>query len=96
MTHNAINPAEEWALVKTAKHTAYYVSTLGRCKTVNTNTGDEKITYGNLNRYTGYVSFAGDYVHRLVLKAFKGEPPQPDMHADHIDSNRQNCALENL
>jgi hypothetical protein len=46
------------------------------------------------------ISMYGKYrphlVHRLVLMAFVGPPPQPDMHACHIDGDPTNNRLENL
>lgn len=35
-------------------------------------------------------------LHRMVLLAFKGAPPQPGMEANHKDGVKLNCCLDNL
>jgi hypothetical protein len=37
-----------------------------------------------------------EYVHRLVLRAFVGEPPTPEHECHHIDNDRSNNRLTNL
>ena len=86
---------EEWKEIGRTRDTIQYVSTLGRCKTVWPETGGIRINYGYLNRYLGYRSFAHDYVHRHVARAFL---PCEDtsLQVDHINGNREDNRLENL
>lgn len=45
----------------------YQISNMGRCKTIDLKTGRVlSITRGIKNPCTGYMTFAGQYVHRLV------------------------------
>ncbi len=86
---------ECWKLIATTKTTECYVSDMGRCKTV-WRSGKERISYGSLNRETGYRHFAGDNVHRHVAKSFLGMPQDRELQVDHINGNREDNRLENL
>jgi hypothetical protein len=72
----------------------YQASNLGRIKSLNTN----KITNGTITN-KGYLqkTIKGKIyqVHRLVLFAFKGLPPDSKV-CDHIDRNPLNNNIENL
>jgi hypothetical protein len=57
---------------------------------------DNKWSFGNVNKKTGYLDFANERVHRIVAFAFLGEPPTSQHVVDHIDTNRQNNRPENL
>lgn len=56
---------------------------------------DDQWTLGTPTK-NGYLSIAGDVVHRIVATAFLGEPPTPQHVIDHIDTNRKNNRPENL
>ena len=53
-------------------------------------------TFGEPNEKTGYCTFCGEVVHRIVAFAFHGEPENNQLVVDHIDTNRQNNRPENL
>ena len=57
---------------------------------------DKQWTFGKLNSKKEYLEIAGVRVHRIVAKAFLGEPPTKDHVVDHIDTNKQNNRRENL
>jgi hypothetical protein len=57
---------------------------------------DSKWTFGKPNDKTGYMEIASARVHRIVAKAFHGEPPTKEHVVDHIDTNKQNNRPENL
>jgi len=84
-----------WALVKKTNRIEYYVSKQGMCKTVNLATGETKIFPGYYNEKTGYVQFAGSYVHRLVAKAFLPNPRRREQ-VHHLNSDPRDNRLENL
>lgn len=65
-------------------------------KTDKIRPNDNKWTFGKPNKKTGYMDFGCERVHRIVAKAFLGEPPTPQHVVDHIDTNRQNNRPENL
>ena len=67
MNEKIIN--EKWHEIGLSKsgRVMYSISDMGRCKRVNTITGETRIDHGSRNRYTGYWSFGSlGYVHRLV------------------------------
>lgn len=77
----------------------YSVSSLGRVRNEKTgNILEDGHTSGyrsvSLVDETGYRTT--DYVHRLVLRTFKGEAPSPDMTVDHINRDRLDNRLSNL
>lgn len=75
----------------------YEISNMGRCRTTNNLTGEQTTSWGNLNKHTGYLSFAGDYVHRHVARAFLKRPSNSAMtEVQHLDANKHNCAVSNL
>ena len=75
----------------------YEISNMGRCRTTNNLTGEQTTSWGNLNKHTGYLSFAGDYVHRHVAKAFLKKPANAARtEVQHLDANKHNCAASNL
>jgi len=57
---------------------------------------DNEWTFGKYNEKTGYAEIAGERVHRIVAKAFHGDPPSSQYVVDHIDTNRRNNRPENL
>ena len=57
---------------------------------------DNQWTFGKLNSKTGYLEIVAVRVHRIVAKAFHGEPPTKEHVVDHIDTNKQNNRPENL
>jgi len=57
---------------------------------------DKRWTFGKLNSKKEYLEIAGVRVHRIVAKAFLGEPPTKGHVVDHIDTNKQNNRTENL
>ena len=86
---------EQWAMVLDNRRSTYYVSDKGRCKRVHKKTGKEELSYGVKNECTGYICFAGGYVHRHVAKAFL---PNVDNlpEVDHMNSNREDNSVANL
>lgn len=81
---------ELWINLSMFGYSNHSVSSLGRVK----NNKRGSILKGNLSKRTGYNSVVlindngkrcGEYVHRLVLMAFKGNPPYPNITADHIN-----------
>lgn len=87
---------EEW---RSFRDTCYEVSNMGRIKNTKTN----KITFGSINKNSGYVRFTftnsegkRDEVqaHRAVYESF--HPEEKIDVINHIDSNRTNNKLENL
>lgn len=57
---------------------------------------DNKWTFGNTNKNTGYKEIASVRVHRIVAMAFHGDPSTKQHIVDHIDTNKQNNRPENL
>jgi len=57
---------------------------------------DNKWTFGNPCKRTGYMEISSERVHRIVAFAFLGEPPTSQYVVDHIDTNRRNNRPENL
>ena len=57
---------------------------------------DDVWSFGTPNLSTGYLTFCGERVHRIVATAFHGEAPSNQHVVDHIDTNRQNNRPENL
>ncbi|MDR0612303.1 MAG: HNH endonuclease [Dysgonamonadaceae bacterium] len=57
---------------------------------------DNQWTFGKPNEKTGYMEIVAVRVHRIVAKAFLGEPPTKKHVVDHIDTNKQNNRPENL
>ena len=58
---------EKWEVIHKGPRKTHSISNQGRCKTIENATG--RITYlgrGHRNQYTGYLVYAGEYVHRLV------------------------------
>lgn len=57
---------------------------------------DEEWTFGKLDQNSGYMLIGLERVHRIVCKAYHGEPIGDRNVADHIDTNRCNNRPENL
>ena len=57
---------------------------------------DNKWTFGNPNKQSGYMDIASETVHRIVATAFHGHKPSEKHVVDHIDTNRRNNRPENL
>ena len=57
---------------------------------------DEIWTFGSSVNGHGYLFIGTETVHRIVAKAFLGEPPSDKYIVDHIDTNRQNNRPTNL
>lgn len=75
----------------------YSISNYGRCKTHDNITGCVTISRGSLNPYTGYCSFNGQYVHRLVAKYFLRNPnPTLYTEVDHIRPDKKINRATNL
>jgi len=53
-------------------------------------------TFGAQNFSSRYLFISGVRVHRIVCAAFHGQPSQPNLVVDHIDTNRANNRPENL
>lgn len=82
-------------------HPNYSVSDLGRLKNVKRNA----VLKCSVDKCLGYVTSVlvdhegnkkSEYLHQLVLRAFKGESPTPNMTVDHINKNRTDNQLENV
>lgn len=57
---------------------------------------DERWTFGNPCRHSGYMKLSTVVVHRVVACAIHGQPPSAQHVVDHIDTNRRNNRAENL
>ena len=57
---------------------------------------DDKWTFGNPCRHSGYMKLSTPVVHRIVATAFHGASPSNQHVVDHIDTNRRNNRAENL
>ena len=57
---------------------------------------DNQWSFGTVNPQNGYLTFAGERVHRIVAVAFFGDPKDQKLIVDHIDTNRQNNRASNL
>ena len=57
---------------------------------------DDKWTFGNPCRNSGYMKLSAVVVHRIVATAFYGKAPSSQHVVDHIDTNRRNNLAENL
>ena len=57
---------------------------------------DETWTFGTSINGHGYLFIGTETVHRIVAKAFLGEPPSDKHIVDHVDTNRQNNRPSNL
>lgn len=57
---------------------------------------DNQWTFGKTNSSNAYLHIGDARVHRIVATAFHGEPKDPKMVVDHIDSNCRNNRPENL
>jgi len=101
---------EEWRVCDEFPN--YELSSLGNVRSIPHTTiqrngkerrekGRQLKTHVSHNGYV-YASFCKNEkattrpIHRLILKAFKGDPPSPDHECDHIDRNKQNNAIDNL
>lgn len=84
--------AEEWRDI--VGH-AYEVSSLGRVRRKGGNVLKPRVNAQGYHRVSLGASFE-DYIHRLVCRAFHGEPPEADCHADHIDGDRANNVRDNV
>jgi len=56
---------------------------------------DSQWIFGNPNN-NGHLLISSEVIHRIVAKAFHGEPPTLQHIVNHIDTNRQNNRPENL
>ena len=79
----------------------YEVSDLGRVKSLRGVASDKVLSECHIKGYAVVTLYSGgtgktEYVHRLVLEAFVGPPPQGKPLALHWDDNPQNNALSNL
>lgn len=87
----------------------YLVSCSGRVRSCHQRRGRPNEVYHSIAQRTtpnGYrsvtLSFAGSdirykrYVHRLVLRAFVGEPVYPSIYAAHLNDQRDDNRLLNL
>ncbi len=57
---------------------------------------DSMWTFGQPCKLTGYMSLAGQRVHRIVATAFHGEQSSDQHVVDHVDTNRRNNRPDNL
>ena len=58
---------------------------------------DNKWTFGTKREDNGYMYLTGNIsIHQIVCTAFHGDPEDPQMIVDHIDTNRCNNRPENL
>ncbi len=96
---------EQWADV--SDFPGYQVSDLGRCRSSKSRglkDGEWKILKPYISSRTGYpliclLKNGRQYrflMHRLILKAFVGEPPTPDHQACHFDGSKTNNSVANL
>lgn len=82
---------EEWRDIP-GYEGAYQVSSLGRVRKISilkTDGGGHKYQRVNIEGRT-------QYVHRLVAKAFLGEPPEGNAVVNHKDFDSRNNAADNL
>ncbi len=97
-------PQEERWLPVPGHESAYEVSSLGQVRRTGSGRGarvglilKQKLVgdylYVGLREHNQPRSYT---VHRLVCRAFHGEPKTPDLHAAHLDGNPLNCAETNL
>ena len=87
---------EIWKLIGTTATTESYVSNLGRCKTVYTASGRERITPGIYHKYVGMRWYCHDYVHRHVAREFLPPEGSASGRVLHIDHNPENNRADNL
>jgi HNH endonuclease len=57
---------------------------------------DNKWTFGNPCKFSGYMTISSERVHRIVATSFHGEQPSEQHIVDHIDTNRKNNRPNNL
>ena len=50
---------------------------------------DDKWTFGNPCRHSGYMKLSTVVIHRIVATAFHGKAPSSQHVVDHIDTNRR-------
>lgn len=93
-------PLEKWALVvfnKPTRSTDYYVSNLGRIKSINKQTKDERILKSRPD-HRGFITasvklrdgFGCIYVHKEVAKAFVEKPSEDHIYVIHPNFKRDN------
>jgi hypothetical protein len=103
-----LNFKEIWVPNPFDEKERHLVSSIGRIKNKKTNKilKQSLTTYKRKNK-NGTVKLLAQYyqiklnkinyaVHRLVLTAFKGPPPKPDMQCSHINGNPLDNRIENL
>lgn len=88
---------EEWKQFEETEAKQYFVSTAGRIKSIKKTTGKEHIH--KLGKHpNGYVNVRvpnTQYVHRIVLQAFKANPENKPT-VNHIDGDVSNNDVRNL
>ena len=57
---------------------------------------DNHWLFGKTNTANAYLHFANVRIHRIVATAFHGEPQDPQLVVDHIDTNCRNNRPDNL
>ena len=89
---------EEWKQCGESPRTLYFVSNLGRIKSITKKTKKERILKGFSDR-DGYlkvkISRKTILIHKLVAIAFIGERPE-GLDTDHINRNKDDNRAENL
>ena len=86
-----------------AKLKNYYISNLGRIKSVSKNTGKEMLIKTNVTK-KGFVhasiklkgGHSGIYPHKRVAEYFVEAPSPEHTYVIHVDLNRQNNSFANL
>ena len=82
----------------------YYISDYGRIKTIEKDTGDERLSKGVVHQRSGYLRIkvkitskkdVDFYIHKFVAEHFV-ENPEHKSYVIHIDRNKSNNFYQNL
>lgn len=91
---------ELWITIAHLGYPNYSVSDTGRIRNDKRTSNLEGSVAPNGYKQFSFRTETGmivtEYVHRIILMAFKGRPPTPDMTVDHINRNKTDNRLINL